>query len=71
MEGCGSCGPQLANVELNDDGITYDIHLATTEGHQLINVDAETLARLGDAIQISLFLTKELETVYFDEGDEL
>lgn len=64
MEGCGTCGQQLAAVEL-----TYDIHLAKSEGHQVINVDQETLESLGDVIQIRLIISKELEVVY-DEDDE-
>lgn len=70
MKGCGFCDSQAAAVELNDDGVTYDLHLPSGDGHQVINVDFETLVSLEQGIQTQMFFAKELKYDFVEDEDD-
>lgn len=66
---CGFCNGIGSMVQLNDDGVTYDVHLHTKDGEISLNVELETLKNLSDAISIQLMISDKRSIVPFEDID--
>lgn len=71
MSFCGTCDGTVGMINLNDDGTTYTIHLEDIKGeHHPIQVNVTTLEKLRSAINIQMFMSRELKYVSVEDDED-